>query len=376
MLKEGHIRIPSGCAISGMIDQSGAVFSGQSIADSIATMHDRSNGLGGGFAAYGIYPGFKEHFAFHMFYDDLKAKQEAEDLLKANYVVAFEEKIPVRKTPNIKNAPLIYRYFALPRLEKLNSSELDENEFTVKFVFDVNSNISGAYIFSSGKNMGVFKAVGYPEDVADFYKLESYSGYMWTAHGRFPTNTPGWWGGAHPFNLLNISVVHNGELSSYDTNRKYLEEFGYICTLQTDTEVAAYIFDLLLRRHNLPVELACKVVASPLWTQLERMSHSEKTLYNNLKIIYGKALLNGPFSIIVTHENGFIAINDRIKLRPLTAAKKGDMIYVASEESAIRQVCKNPESVWIPRGGEPVIAELIHVHDRTNEIYEAKEVTA
>jgi hypothetical protein len=25
--------------------------------------------------------------------------------------------------------------------------------------------------FSSGKNMGVFKAVGYPEDVADFYKL-------------------------------------------------------------------------------------------------------------------------------------------------------------------------------------------------------------
>ncbi|SNX54605.1 glutamine amidotransferase family protein [Thermoanaerobacterium sp. RBIITD] len=374
MLKEGNIRIPSGCAISGIIDQTGAVFTGQTIADSIATMHDRSNGLGGGFAAYGIYPEFKDHYAFHMFYDGLKAKQETEDLLKANFVVAFEEKIPTRKTQGINNAPLIYRYFALPKFEKLNALELSDDDFTVKFIFDVNKNINGAYIFSSGKNMGVFKAVGYPEDVAEFYKLETYSGYMWTAHGRFPTNTPGWWGGAHPFNLLNISVVHNGELSSYDTNRKYLEEFGYVCTLQTDTEVAAYIFDLLLRKHNLPVNLAAKVVASPLWKQIDRMSSKERALYNSLKMIYSKALLNGPFSIIATYEGGFIAINDRIKLRPLTAAKKGDMIYVASEESAIREVCKSPDKIWIPRGGEPVIAEL--EQQNALELYEQKEVTA
>ncbi|MBP2071009.1 MAG: hypothetical protein PWQ59_579 [Thermoanaerobacterium sp.] len=374
MLKEGNIRIPSGCAISGIIDKSGAVFSGQIIADSIATMHDRSNGLGGGFAAYGIYPDFKEHYAFHMFYDDAKAKQDTEDLLKANFVIAYEEKIPTRKTQSIKNAPLIHRYFVLPKLEVLNASEMNDEDFIVKFIFNVNKNIDGAYIFSSGKNMGVFKAVGYPEDVAEFYKLETYNGYMWTAHGRFPTNTPGWWGGAHPFNLLNISVVHNGELSSYDTNRKYLEEFGYSCTLMTDTEVAAYIFDLLLRKHKLPVTLAAKVIASPLWNQVERLSPKERELYYNLKIIYSKALLNGPFSIIVTYDNGFIAINDRIKLRPLTAASQGDMIYVASEESAIRRVCKNPDKVWIPKGGEPVIAEI--EQQNISEIYDKKEVTA
>lgn len=374
MLKEGNIRIPSGCAISGIIDRSGAVFSGQIIADSIATMHDRSNGLGGGFAAYGIYPDFKEHYAFHMFYDNQQVKQETEDLLKANFVIAYEEKIPTRKTQNIKNAPLIHRYFVLPKLEVLNSYEMSEKDFIVKFIFNVNKNIDGAYIFSSGKNMGVFKAVGYPEDVAEFYKLETYNGYMWTAHGRFPTNTPGWWGGAHPFNLLDISVVHNGELSSYDTNRKYLEEFGYVCTLQTDTEVAAYIFDLLLRKHNLPVTLAAKVIASPLWNQVDRLSSKERELYYSLKTIYSKALLNGPFSIIVAYENGFIAINDRIKLRPLTAARHGDTIYVASEESAIRKVCKNPDEVWIPRGGEPVIAEI--EQENISEIYDKKEVTA
>ena len=59
--------------------------------------------------------------------------------------------------------------------------------------------------------MGVFKAVGYPEDVGYFYRLEEYEAYSWTAHGRYPTNTPGWWGGAHPFALLNYSIVHNGE---------------------------------------------------------------------------------------------------------------------------------------------------------------------
>ena len=75
--------------------------------------------------------------------------------------------------------------------------------------------MKGAHVFSSGKNMGVFKAVGYPEDVGEFYRLEEYEGYAWTAHGRYLTNTPGWWGGAHPFALLDYSVVHNGEISSY-----------------------------------------------------------------------------------------------------------------------------------------------------------------
>ena len=83
-----------------------------------------------------------------------------------------------------------------------------------------------------------------------------YAGYCWTAHGRYPTNTPGWWGGAHPFALLDYSVVHNGEISSYDANRRYMEMFGYQCTLQTDTEVITYIADYLLRRQGLTLEEA------------------------------------------------------------------------------------------------------------------------
>ena len=58
-LREGDIRIPSGCAIAGIMDRSGGLHDGSDILKAIALMHDRSNGLGGGFAAYGIYPEYK-----------------------------------------------------------------------------------------------------------------------------------------------------------------------------------------------------------------------------------------------------------------------------------------------------------------------------
>lgn len=54
--KEGQVRIPAGCAISGIFHKDGTRENGTRIIDSIRTMHDRSNGLGGGFAGYGIYP--------------------------------------------------------------------------------------------------------------------------------------------------------------------------------------------------------------------------------------------------------------------------------------------------------------------------------
>ena len=237
MLKEGQIRIPSGCAISGLFCKDGRRVDGSGIIRSIAQMHDRSNGLGGGFAGYGIYPEYKDAYAFHVFYDDADAKAACEKYLEAHFDVVNLSKIPVRKSRRIVNEPLIWRYFVMPLPTKLADSQLDEKEFVARSVIKINTGIDGAYVVSSGKDMGVFKATGFPEDVGQFYRLEEYEGYCWTAHGRYPTNTPGWWGGAHPFALLDYSVVHNGEISSYDANRRAIEMFGYQCTLLTDTEV-------------------------------------------------------------------------------------------------------------------------------------------
>ncbi len=355
---EGEVRIPSGCAVSGMFSRKGRLFTGEAMIRSIRTMHERSNGLGGGFAGYGIYPEYRDYYAFHIFYDDNSARMETERYLDDCFDIVNLSRIPVRNTPGITDVPLMWRYFVTPLQTKLSLSQMDEKEYTVRAVIHVNTSIKGAYIFSSGKNMGCFKAVGYPEDVGSFFRLEEYEGYSWTVHGRYPTNTPGWWGGAHPFSLLDISVVHNGEISSYDANRRAIETHGYRCTLQTDTEVITYILDYLTRIQGLSMEESSHVIAAPFWTTIGRMDEEKRKEYTFLRNTFSSLLITGPFSILVGFTGGLMALNDRLKMRSLVAAEKDDMVYFASEEEAIRIIEPSPERIWHPRGGEAVVVRL------------------
>jgi glutamate synthase domain-containing protein 1 len=357
-VREGMFRNLSGCAISGIFSKSGRRFSGKRIIDSISTMRERSNGLGGGFAAYGIYPEYKDYYAFHIFYDNKSAKIECEKFLEEHFDIINLSKIPTQTVPGITDEPLIWRYFLTPLPTKLADSQLDEREFVVKCIFRINTTISGAYVVSSGKNMGVFKAVGFPEDVGKFYHLEEYEGYCFTAHGRYPTNTPGWWGGAHPFALLDFSVVHNGEISSYDANRRAIEMYGYKCTLQTDTEVITYIIDYLNRKKGLTLAEVCSVIAAPFWTTIESKQQKEWEELEFLRNAFDSQLITGPFSIIVGFEGGIMALNDRLKLRSMVVGEKDDMVYIASEEAAIRIIQSDLDKVWSPRGGEGVIFTL------------------
>jgi len=358
MLLEGQIRIPSGCAVSGIFSKSGKRISGADIVKSIAVMHDRSNGLGGGFACYGIYPEYKDFYALHIFYNSALAKKECEEYIEANFDIINLSKIPTKKIKEITDEPLIWRYFVTPLSTRLVESQLDEREFTAKRMFHINTKIADAYVFSSGKNMGVFKAVGFPEDVGRFYKLDEYAGYCFTAHGRYPTNTPGWWGGAHPFAFLDYSVVHNGEISSYDANRRAIEMYGYKCTLLTDTEVITYIIDYLHRKKSLSFAEIASVIAAPFWQTIERMPPAEREVHEYLRVLFSAQLVTGPFSIIVGFDGGFMALNDRLKLRSMVIGEKDDMVYVSSEEAAIRVIEPNLDTVWAPRGGEPVIFTL------------------
>jgi glutamate synthase domain-containing protein 1 len=356
--KEGEIRIPSGCAISGVFSKTGKPICGDTIVKSMTVMHERSNGLGGGFAGYGIYPQYKDLYALHIFYDDMRCREECEKYLDKVFEIVNLSKIPIRKSPKITNEPLIWRYFVTPAHNRLVDSQLDEKEYTARAVLKINREMDGCYVFSSGKNMGVFKAVGYPEDVGEFYRLDEYEGYSWTAHGRYPTNTPGWWGGAHPFSLLDYSIVHNGEISSYDANRRFIEMFGYTCTLQTDTEVITYIFDYLLRKQKMTLEEAASVIAAPFWATIETKSPAEREKLTYLRNTFASLLVTGPFSILLGFEGGIMALNDRLKLRSMVCAEKADMAYFASEECAIRVMEPNPDRIWAPRGGEPVIVTL------------------
>ena len=359
MEKEGNIRIPSGCAVAAVISRDGNKMTAEKIIDAMKPMHDRSNGLGGGFAGYGIYPEYKELYAFHMFFDCRDTRKACEARLKEHFEIAKSEHIPTRKIPEIKNEPMIWRFFVTPLQSSLRGSQLDEKEFVVREVMKINTELNGAYVFSCGKNMGTFKAVGFPEDVGVFYKLEEYEGYSWTAHGRYPTNTPGWWGGAHPFTLLDYSVVHNGEISSYDANRRFIEMFGYKCTLKTDTEVITYILDYLIRVQGLSLTEAANVIAAPFWSTIENKADEyEKEKLKYLRTVFPSLLITGPFSIILGFDGGLMALNDRLKLRSMVAGEKDDLVFIASEEAAIRVMEPDAENIYAPAGGVPVIVKV------------------
>ena len=68
--------------------------------------------------------------------------------------------------------------------------------------------------------------------------------------------------------------------------------------------------------------------------------------------------MTGPFSILLGFDGGIMALNDRLKLRSMVVGEKDDMVYIASEECAIRAMEPNVDSIWAPKGCEPVIVKL------------------
>ena len=86
-------------------------------------------------------------------------------------------------------------------------------------------------------------------------------------------------------------------------------------------------------------------------------------IFKLLRINYGSAMLNGPFSILVGCNRpvpSIIGLTDRKKLRPLVAGVSinENIVYMSSEESAIKYVSNGIEKIWEPTAGTPVIAEL------------------
>jgi glutamate synthase domain-containing protein 1 len=323
MRKEKDI---SGCGIIGIMNEHGKTFSGEDVVVAICNMMERGNGLGAGFAGYGIYPNFKDYWCFHIMYHNEAARVATEEYINSHFKVKHHENIPTKRVKTLGSIPSLFRYFLETQDEVRNLDGGEENSI-IGCVMEINRHIEGSFVFSSGKNMGIFKGVGNPDEIAEFYQIPEYAGYIWTAHNRFPTN--------------------------------YLENFNYRCSLSTDTEVMAYLFDLLVRRHGIDFELVAKILASPFWNQIERgKNEEEKAFLRSLRIIYGSALVNGPFSVVVANSTYMVGLNDRVKLRPLVAARKGNFLYISSEEAAIREVCKDLDTVWMPKAGEPIFGRL------------------
>lgn len=354
-----------GCGIAGCISVQGKKTSGEGITRMLTTMSERENGLGAGYACYGLFPDRRDQFCIQLLLDDEESKCVVDEFLKDHADVRKDEKVYTRKVRTLSPPyPLVWRYFIKPadKREWRGNSNLSEEDYVVKLVMHINRNVEGAFCVSSGKDMAIFKGSGYSYEISEFYDIERYGGQLWISHSRFPTNSPGWWGGAHPIGILDWAVCHNGEITSYGVNRKLVEMAGYDCTLLTDTEVIAYMWDLLVRKHELPIPAAAFAMAPWHHSEIPRMDPESGLLASALRLTYKEAFLNGPFSIIVGRrepETTMIALADRKKLRPLIVGSSPDheMVFAASEECAIRAIDARAET-WTPNAGSPMIAQV------------------
>ncbi len=353
----------SACGIAGFFNMDGKVVSGRKIKEMITVMLNRENGLGAGFAVYGLFPKYKEYYCIQLIIEEIEGldptKERVEEFLKKHVEIEKCERVEVNRNV-FKKYPEIYRFF----VEVKNKTREEADDVIKDVALGINRKVEGAFCMSSGKNMAVFKGNGWSYEIAEFYRIEKIKGYMWSAHSRFPTNTPGWWGGAHPFSILGHAIVHNGEITSYGTNVEYLKELGYTCDLYTDTEVLAYLFDFFVRKSGYPAEIsqqiACWALSPPYWRDIERMPPNLKKWATAIRITHRRGMANGPFSIIITTDYPrltMIGHSDRKKLRPLIAAvsEDGSTFYLASELNAIHEV-DDTHNYWQPDPGSAVIA--------------------
>jgi glutamate synthase domain-containing protein 1 len=352
-------RIGEACGIAALVNVDGARESGARVGKMIRTMVDRENGLGAGYAAYGLFPERADLYCLQMLFDDRDALENTRRFLAANFRLDADEEIPTHAVPSMVGAiPICWRFFVTVPPQVPGG----EDDYVARQVFRINAEMPGAFVMSSGRDMAVFKGNGWSHEIADFYGIEDYEACLWLAHSRFPTNSPGWWGGAHPFNILGLSIVHNGEITSYGTNRRYVEMAGYRCTLLTDSEVIAYAMDLLLRRQRLPELVAFAALSPPYHFLIDEVEDDNvRELLREVRKNYRPAMLNGPFSVAVAAPAPtptLYGLTDRKKLRPLVAATSadGNTVFLSSEECAIAILGGDVTEAWAPRAGQPVIA--------------------
>lgn len=356
-------------------------------------MHNRGNGKGGGIAAAGCFPEYRDHYALQIGYLDpgCRAHLERERIFPFFQVVEAQIQPSIddyRDIPGLEiRPPEAWRYFCRVKPEILQEFALKHNfkdlksaedEFVFQNSFVVNKDYYAdledkkAFVLSHGKNIMVLKGVGYAEDLLTYYRLEEFLAYVWIGHQRYPTRGRVWHpGGAHPFVGLNEALVHNGDFANYYAVCEYLKQRGRFPLFLTDTEVSVLLFDYYTRTLGYDLEKTIEALAPTTERDFEKLPKAQQRLYRAIRASHIHGSPDGPWFFIIARsipqENSFqlVGITDTSMLRPhVFALFEGKMKLgaVSSEKQAIdalafdlsrdrRDVCSVADLYWVSRGG-------------------------
>jgi len=350
---------------------------GKHFLKALLQMHNRGNGKGGGVAVLGLDPEIfnvtqevlDSHYIISIAFLDASCREEMEQkYIVPQFDIAAQgrfETIPDWKSIELEVEPPQVQYY-LVRVKDdvlkqfmakhdIDSTDTGQEAAKDEFIYQNSYQLNQAYyaslgtqrafVLSHGKNLLIFKLVGYGEQVIQFYKLEDFEAHVWVGHHRFPTKGVVYHpGGAHPFAGLHEALVHNGDFANYHAITEYLSQRNMYPLFLTDTEVGVYLFDLYSRIYQYPTEYLIEALAPTTERDFVLLPEEKQNIYKELQHAHLHASPDGPWFFIIgrnkPQENALqlIGITDTSMLRPqVFALQEGEekIGIVASERQAI-----------------------------------------
>ena len=389
-----------GCGVVGFA--ASVPIRGRHIFEPSMQMHNRGNGKGGGIALSGlnsIQMGVTEETLRDNYLVQLALfDDEAEEAVEKEHIGPFLE---VKKKKSIEPAadwkdlglpiepPAVTRYFVRVKegvLQKFADehglADLTPRELEDEFIYQNSAALNGkfysslgekrAFVLSHGRDLAIFKIVGYAENVVQYYGLEDMEAQVWIAHQRYPTKGRVWHpAGSHPFIGMNEALVHNGDFANYYAVSEYLKQHNIMPQFLTDTEVSVQLFDLWRRTYKYPLEYVIEAMAPTGEADFDQLSPDKQEVYKQIQALHVHGSPDGPWFFILARsnpdENRFrlLGITDTSMLRPqVFALQEGEVSIglVASEKQAIDATLKSlheedkrfrlvADRYWNARGG-------------------------
>jgi glutamate synthase domain-containing protein 1/glutamate synthase domain-containing protein 3 len=379
-----------GCGVIGII--STLPVKGKNIIKPCAQMRNRGNGKGGGIAAAGIFPKYKDLFAIQIAYIDIDCRKELERkyLLDNFDITEIEEQKTIEDHRDVGlelKPPHVARYFSKVKesvLEKfmndtgISDSQKAEEEFIYQNSFKLNREFYGgsnvrAFVLSHARDLMILKGVGYAEEICKYYCLDDVKANIWIGHQRYPTRGRVWHpGGAHPFTGMNEALVHNGDFANYYAVTEYLTQKNIYPLFITDTEVSVLLFDLYTRVYDYPLEYTIEALAPTSERDFDMLPKVKQRIYRAIKNSHIHGSPDGPWFFIIARSESktgnlqLIGITDTSMLRPqvFTYIDTEDIKIgaIASEKQAVDafldelsldypKICHVADKYWNARGG-------------------------
>ncbi len=390
-----------GCGVLGMI--ASVPIAGKHVHRSSVQMHNRGNGKGGGLAAVGLVPDqmgvskekLQDDYLIQIAYLDPSARKEVETAFLLPYFEIHHGcQVPTvkdyRDVPGLEiQPPVVWRYFVRVKesvlAEFIHTNALKgvdprraEDEFVYQNSYKLNKTFYAslgekrAFVLCHGRNLLVFKIVGYAEQALQYYQLENLRAHVWIAHQRYPTRGRVWHpGGAHPFIGLHEALVHNGDFANYHGVCEYLRQRNIYPLFLTDTEVSVLLFDLWSRVYGYSLEEVIEALAPTTERDFLLLPPEKQRHYKAIQVAHLHGSPDGPWFFIIARNEPYekkfqlIGITDTSMLRPQVFALSEGPIQiglVASEKQAIDaalqslhqedpRICPVADRYWNARGG-------------------------